>query len=442
MAASPWPKAAEDGRGRHRAAVVSASNNAATGAAPVAAVGHHLLAAPPHGTRAVRSRNPAMPLHFGPDEMAARRAAATAELKSRGLDALLCFRQESMFWLTGYDTFGYVFFQCLVLTADGRTALITRAPDYRQAKFTSDIQQVRIWVDRAGATPADDLKLLLQDLGLRGGKLGVEYDAYGLTAANGKKLDRALDRFAQHHDASDLITRLRLHKSPAEIAYVRRAADLADAAWQAAIDTARPGAFEGDILAAMHAAVFKGGGDDPGNEFIIGSGQGAMMCRYFTGRRHLDPEDQLTLEFAGTYRHYHACLMRTLRIGTPPARQVDLFDRARDALMACEAALVPGRTVGDVFNAHADTLDRAGLSAYRLNACGYSLGTTFAPNWMDWPMIYSGNPVVLTPGQVFFLHMILFDDDAGLAMTLGRTSLLTEAGSEVLSKAPLELVVR
>jgi Xaa-Pro dipeptidase len=383
-----------------------------------------------------------MPIHFTPEEMQSRRAAACAAMKARGLDALLMFRQESMYYLTGYDTFGYVYFQCLVLTANGRTALITRAPDLRQAKFTSDIAEVRVWVDRIDASPVTDLKLLLQDLGLRGGKLGVEYDAYGLTAASGKRLDRGLGEFARLTDASDLVTPLRLVKSSAEVDYVRRAAELADAAWQAAIDMAKPGAFEGDILAAMHAAVFQGGGDDPGNEFIIGSGPGAMMCRYFTGRRHLDASDQLTLEFAGTYRHYHACLMRTLRIGAVPLRQAELFARAKDALLACEAALIPGRTVGDVFQAHADTLDRAGLGAYRLNACGYSLGTTFAPNWMDWPMIYSANPQVLSAGQVYFLHMILFDDDTGLAMTLGRTSLVTTTGSEVLSKAPLEFVAR
>jgi Xaa-Pro dipeptidase len=43
---------------------------------------------------------------------------------------------------------------------------------------------------------------------------------------------------------------------------------------------------------------------------------------------------------------------------------------------------------------------------------------------------------------VFFLHMIVFDSDAGLAMTLGRTSLVTERGAEPLSQAPLELVAR
>ncbi len=382
-----------------------------------------------------------MPLHFSQTEMSGRRAAAGAALTARGLDALLMFRQESMYYLTGYDTFGYVFFQCLVLTADGRTALVTRAPDLRQARFTSDVADVRVWVDRDGATPVDDLKVLLGELGLKGGRLGVEYDAYGLTAANGKKLDAGLAEFAALEDASDLVTRLRLVKSAAEIAYVRRAAALGDAAWDAACQTTKAGVFEGEILARMHGAIFAGGGDDPGNEFIIGSGPGAMMCRYFTGRRTLDAQDQLTLEFAGTYRHYHACLMRTIAVGSAPARQRDLHAAARDALLGCEAALKPGRTVGDVFEAHAATLDKAGLSRFRLNACGYSLGTTFAPNWMDWPMIYKANPVVLAPGMVFFLHMIIFDDESGLAMTLGRTSLVTANGAEVLSKAPLDLVV-
>jgi Xaa-Pro dipeptidase len=381
-------------------------------------------------------------LHFTESELAGRRAKACTALKERGLDALLMFRQESMYYLTGYDTFGYVFFQTIVLTADGRMVLLTRAPDLRQGHFTSVVADIRVWADREGATPANDLKGILAELGLKGGKLGVEYDAYGLTAANGKKLEAAMAGFATLIDASDLVSRLRVIKSAAEIAYVRKAAELADAAWDAAIAETKAGAFEGDILAAMHAAIFKGGGDDPGNEFIIGSGPGALMCRYFTGRRRLDANDQLTLEFAGTYRHYHSCLMRTLRVGTPPARQLELWGVAEEALAACEAALKPGRPVSDVFDAHARTFDARGLSKYRLNACGYSLGTTYAPNWMDWPMLYRGNPAVAAPGMVFFMHMILFDDDTGLAATLGRTSLVTDAGAEVLSKAGTEFVVR
>lgn len=383
-----------------------------------------------------------MPLHFTEAELADRRRRTCAAMAEVGLDGLLSFRQESMYWLTGYDTFGYVFFQCLYLGADGEMTLLTRAPDLRQAQQTSVIEDIRIWVDQPDAGPARQLRDILDAHGCRGKRLGVEWEAYGLTANNGRAVEAAMNGFCKLEDASRLVSRLRTIKSPAETAYVRRAAELADEAWDAAVAHAGPGAFEGDILAAMQGAVFRGGGDYPGNEFIIGSGPRALLCRYFTGRRHLDVQDQLTLEFAGVYRRYHACLMRTLCIGKPPARQVEMHKVAVEALEAAREALRPGCPIGEVFDAHARVIDAAGMQAHRLNACGYSLGATYAPNWMDWPMFFHGNSVEAAPGMVFFIHIIIFDSDAGLAMTTGQTVAVTGTGYEVLTGAPLDLVVK
>jgi Xaa-Pro dipeptidase len=383
-----------------------------------------------------------MSLHFTPEEFAERQRRALEAIAARGLDALLMFKQESMYWLTGYDSFGYCFFQCLVLRADGDLVLLTRAPDLRQAQHTSLIEDIRVWVDREGSDPAQQLRELLADKGLAGKRLGVEYDSYGLTAANGRRLDAALDGFAEAGDASDLIDRLRLVKSAAEIACVRRAAELADAALDAAIAETRAGADEGRILAAMQGAVLAGGGDYPGNPFIIGSDRDALLCRYKTGRRRLEAQDQLTLEFAGAFRQYHACLMRTLLVGEPTPRHRAMHAACREALAAAEAKLLPGTAMGEVFDAQAAVLDAHGMAAHRFNACGYSLGAVYAPCWMDWPMFFAGNPVEIGPGMVFFLHMILMDSDAGLAMTLGRTSLVTARGPEPLSEAALDPIVR
>ena len=383
-----------------------------------------------------------MAIHFTSEELAQRRAAAIAEMERRGLDGLLMFCQESMYYLSGYDTFGYVFFQCLYLGTDDRMVLLTRAPDLLQAEHTSVIEDIRVWIDGPAAKPAKELRTLLAGFGLAGKRLGVEWDSYGLTARNGQRLAAAFDGFAYLEDASDLVTRLRAVKSSAELAYVREAAKLADAALAAAHAEIRPDAFEGDILAAMHGAVFRGGGDDPANEFIIGSGADALLCRYKTGRRHLSADDQLTLEFAGTYRHYHACLMRTVGVGRIDPRLKDMHSAAQDALFAAEAALKPGRPIGTVFDAHARTLDARGYRHARLNACGYGLGATFAPNWMDWPMFYAGNPVEAEPGMVFFIHIIVFDADAGLAMSLGRSSIVGSGGAECLSGAPVDLIVK
>lgn len=375
-----------------------------------------------------------MPIHFAPEEYAQRQRRTANALHEQGLDALLCFRQESMYWLSGYDTFGYCFFQCLVLRADGGMTLLTREPDRRQAAHTSVLEDVRVWVDREGVYPAEDLKALLSELGLAGARLGVEYEAYGLTGRNARRLDAALAGFAVAEDASELISRLRVIKSPAEMACIRRAAGLADDALDAALAGTHPGAFEGDILADMQGAIFRGGGDYPGNEFVIGSGAGALLCRYFSGRRRLDPEDQLTLEWAGVYHRYHAAMMRTLLIGDVHEEHRSMHAAADEAMSACVDACSPGRTCGEVFDAHARVLDAAGLRPHRLNACGYAMGATFAPMWMDWPMFYAGNPVEIVPGMAFFIHIILMNSDSGRAMTLGQTVEVTEAGAVPLHR--------
>lgn len=383
-----------------------------------------------------------MALHFERSEFDQRLARARAAIAASDLDGMLLFQQESMYYLTGYDTFGFCFFQCLYLGTDGSLALLTRSADLRQAQHTSLLDDIRIWTDRADASPAAQLREMLDDLGARGKRLGVEYASYGLTAANGKALDAALEGFCTLSDASHLIDRLRVVKSEAELAYVRKAGELADTALHAALAETSAGADEGDILAAMQGAIFAGGGDYPGNEFIIGSGRDALLCRYKAGRRKLSEQDQLTLEFAGAYRHYHAALMRTVVIGEPDPRHQHMHATCRDALQACETALVAGSTAGAVFDAHARVMDDAGMSAHRLNACGYSLGAKFTPSWMDWPMFYHGHDVVLEAGMVFFAHMILMDSDSGYAMTLGRSYIVRDGAPEPLSQAPLGLLLR
>ena len=383
-----------------------------------------------------------MAIHFTKEEFTERQQKTIEQLKSRQLDGLLMFRQESMYYLSGYDSFGYVFFQCLFLDLNGNLMLLTRAPDLRQARHTSALEDIRIWQDSAEADPAVQLSQILEEFGCQGKRLGVEYDAYGLTAKNGKLLDAALADFCDLEDASDLVSRLRVVKSKAELAYVRRAAQLADLAYDEAHRLAGPDTDEGDILAAMQGIIFANDGDYPANEFIIGSGQDALLCRYKSGRRKLSSPDQLTLEWAAAYRHYHAAMMRTIPIGEATALHKKMHVVNLVAMEACMAALKPGRPIGEVFDAYARICDDAGMQQHRLNATGYSLGTTFAPNWMDWPMFYHDNPVLAAESMVFFLHMILMDSDNNHAMCFGQTVVVTATGCESLSQRPMDLVVK
>ena len=382
-----------------------------------------------------------MTLHFTEKEFQSRGKKVIESMKEKNLDALLLFRQESMYWLTGYDTFGYVFFQCLVFTSEGNKILLTRAADFRQAQNTSNIKDIRIWVDSDNNNPAEELKSILVELNLENKNLGIEYETYGLTGKNAMMLNASLNNFAKLHDESFLISKHRLVKSDHEIKYVKKAAELADRALEKAWELSHPGADESDILSAMQGAIFSGGGDYPGNEFIIGSGHDALLCRYFSGRRKLDPIDQLTLEFAGVYRHYHSALMRTIPIGRAKKEHLELHEVCLEALEACENKLKVGNSVGDLFEQHRLVIDKTKYKSARLNACGYSLGATFAPTWMDWPMLYENNPVLIKKNQVFFIHMILMHSETQTAMNLGETYVVSETGCERLGKLKLDLVI-
>ena len=382
-----------------------------------------------------------MGLHFSKEEFLSRKSKVLKKMIDQKIDALLMFRQESMYWLTGYDTFGYVFFQTLILDQKGNLILLTRAPDLRQAQNTSIINDIRIWVDKEGSSPTDDLKNIMNELNLEGKKLGVEYEAYGLTGRNALSLNKSLENYCSIEDKSDLITKIRVVKSSEEIVYIKKAAELADKALDEIWKHTKAGVNESKILAEMNRVIFEGGGDYPANEFIIGSGKNALLCRYQSEKQTLNNIDQLTIEWAGTFKHYHSAMFRTIPIGKADPKHHKMHEACIEALHNCEKKLKPGNKIGEVFEAHANTLDNLGYKNDRMNACGYSLGSTFSPNWMDWPMIFKGNSYEIKSGNVFFLHMIIMDSKNQLAMNLGETYIVNDKNCERLGKQKLDLVV-
>ena len=381
-----------------------------------------------------------MALHFDTEEYANRLQRLTARMREEKLDAMLLFAQESMYWLTGYDTFGYCFFQTLIVKANGEMVLLTRSADLRQARHTSTIEKIEIWIDRMNADPTMDLKNLMSDLDLLGCRIGVEYDTHGLTGRNARLLDNQIQSFGQIVDASALVSRLRLVKSPAEIAYVERAAALSDAALEAARPLIAPGADEAAVLAAMQNAVLAAGGDYAANEFVIGSGADALLCRSKSGRRKLDAQDQLTIEWSGVSARYHAPMMRTAVIGEPTSRHRELYSACREAMQAMEMVLRPGNTFATVFDTFARIMDERSLARHRLNTCGYSVGARFAPSWMDLQMFLAGNPQEIEPNMSLFVHTIILDSETNTAMTLGQTYLTTTDTPKPLSRYGLDFI--
>ncbi|GGB20731.1 M24 family metallopeptidase [Allosediminivita pacifica] len=389
------------------------------------------------------SANGTVSLRFPESEYRARIARTRQIMAQRGLDAMLVFAQESHFYLTGFDTAGYVFFQVGIVTAaDAPLTLLTRTPDKRQAEVNSLYDDVRIWLNAEDIDPAVELRHLLSEMGLAGRKLGVELATYGLTAANWRGVEAALDGFCTLDDASDIVRTQRLVKSPLELDYTRAAGKLADAATMAAIEAARPGAFDTALSGAAVTAMLGAGADMPSGGPLVNVGPRALFGRGIGGPRRVEEDDQVLIELAGSACRYHVVIEHTVSVGRTDPRQLSQMGVAIEALERIKEAAVPGEKLGTLDDIHRRVLDGAGFAKARYAACGYALGCTFKPTWMDVPpMIYTGNPLVLEPGMVFFVHIMIPDTETGLVAGVGQTFAIGEDGRgvETFSELPLQL---
>jgi Xaa-Pro dipeptidase len=382
-------------------------------------------------------------LTFDRAEFEERLARCRASLSVHALDALLLFRQESMYYLTGYDTSGYLYFQTLLVGPEDALTLLTRSADVASARLTSLISDIHVRQEGGGSRAAHEIRALLTDKGLAGKRVGIEFDAVGVSVSQGRHLTDSLDGFCEMVDASDLVADLRHVKSDAELDCVRSSARLTQAALEQANELSVPGRRLASIRARALAGAIEGGGDPPGVRWPMAAGETAQLARYFTasGDRTVATNDQVTHEIGVPYRHYYTVVMNTLVVGRPDPRHRTMFDAARDGLDAARASACARQTFGAIHAAYAGTLRRHGFGDLVLNACGYPLAATYPPTWVEQPIIAADSTFVLRDRMVVFIYVVLQDAEHGLAMSLGETVLVNAGAPEVLTHAPRELLV-
>ena len=301
-------------------------------------------------------------LHFPRGEYDRRLNAAVSALDQQGMHGVVLFRQESMYYLSGYDTAGYTMFQAMYLGVDGRMALLTRSADRIQSRMTSIVPDIRIWTDRENASPAEELRELLRDYGCENQTIGVEYHAYGLTGQRALAVNAVLKDFCTLVDASDTVRLVRLVKSDLELDYVRKAGALCDEMLAVSIEHTQPGNTVKSVYGAMMQALMAGGGDPSAGRWPMGAGESAVFCRYHTGDEVIQDSDLVIFEPGAAYRHYHACMMYNIVTGDIDPRYRAMHESCVDALESCQALLRPGNTVGELYAAHANAFERGGYA--------------------------------------------------------------------------------
>ncbi len=368
---------------------------------------------------------------FPREEFLARVAKVQALLKARGLDALLAFQPESVTYLTGFFTRGYSTFQFAIIPAAGEPGVLCRDV----AEFYLD--QTCVFADRAMWADGDDRfavarEFLRRKLGAKG-KIAIEMSAWQLNAQRWEQLKAAFPDYV-FVDADDAVARLRYVKSPAEIAYQRRAGRAAEAGMKAGAAAAKAGVSEREVAAEVCAGLVRGGSDLPGPG-PLSSGERAFHLHGGYTDRVLERGDTLQLECTPSVRYYHARFMRTLKIGTATTAEREKLGKIIAVQDRALAAVGPGVPAAVPDRIYRDGILSSGLRKDYTNKTFYSVGLMMPPVGGEALEAAPGCTWTFEPGMTF--HTYVLADSFGFSETIT----ITTDGYERLTNFPRELIV-
>ncbi|WP_034490582.1 M24 family metallopeptidase [Afifella pfennigii] len=373
-------------------------------------------------------------LFFSMEEYDGRLAALRNEMAKRGVDALMLAGPENIYYVSGYQTFGFHNYQLLVVPLEGEPFLILRYLETMLAYRYAWVTDIVAWDDTE-----DPVAVTLRELesrGLAAGTVGVEQKSYFFQVATYLKLTAALPRLV---DGSGLVEPCRAKKSAEEIAYMREAARLSDIGTEAAIAQIVEGHTDNDIAAAAFDAMTCAGSEYLTRDPIVTTGERSGIPHTCYMRRTLRQGDAVLIELSGVYNRYYAPLMSGAVVGDASPEVDRMAKVCLEALQAAIAAVKPGATSAEVDRAARDIIVREGLWENYRKRAGYSVGIGFS-SWVEGAIasLKEDDPTVLEPGMTFHIPIALrLYGKAGLGFS--HTVLVTETGVEALTSAPREL---
>jgi Xaa-Pro aminopeptidase len=236
---------------------------------------------------------------------------------------------------------------------------------------------------------------------------------------------------------SDLLTELRMIKSPAEQDALRRAADAADAALTAAVNRIRrPGATEREICASGIEAAMRYGADFVRYMRVHSGPWSSFGSRWPQATdRALKLGDLVVLDAIGAVEGYGFDVNRSLSSGPTDAERLRLLETVHEALLGAVDACRAGNTVAEVVDAAAAVIDRSPFA----NAFGGMMGHGIGLETVERPLLTAGNPTELRPGMVLCVEPGLFVPNWGGAL-IEQEVIVRESGPpEVITRTPTRL---
>lgn len=361
-------------------------------------------------------------------------------MAAQGVGALLVTTPENITYLTGFESPGHYWFQCLIVPLEGEAVTVSRFLEVSGVDAYSWIEHNLAYHDDEDAMAV--LAARVRDFGWANELLGYEKNCWFFTATQQEALFGYLQgsRFV---DCSGMVEAGRLIKSELEVELMREAARGTEAGMRAGVEAVAEGASENDVAAAMSYAMIKAGSEWPSIVPFVASGErGAIGHATWRGRK-LTRGDSVFLELAGCQRRYHAPMMRTCVVGEPDPELKQAFQVVLDAFDACVAAIRPGAIASEVDAVARDLISASGFGGTQASRVAYSVGIAVPPDWGE-GQIYSVKADEHRPlRENMTLHLlpwVQIPGKGGVGCT--ETIRVTASGSEQLTDFPRELFVR
>ncbi|SEG69467.1 M24 family metallopeptidase [Bosea lathyri] len=369
-------------------------------------------------------------------------------MEKAGIELLLVSNPANHFYLTGYDGWSFYTPQMVIVSLDQEEPIwFGRKMDAVGAKFTAFLSSANViaypdkYVGSSELHPMQYLADLIQERNWSDLRIGVEMDDYYYTAKWHSILTSKLPN-ATFKDAFLLVNRIRMVKSPNEIAFMRQAGTIAGAAMEAARNKAAVGVRQCDVMAELYK-VTTAGTPEFGGTFPC-KPPNAMVGEYCSAP-HLSwtdaplKEDEIFyIEMGGVRHRYHSPLSRCIYIGTPPSELVRTTAIIREGLEAVLDAVKPGVLCEDLAAAWKSVTAKHGLE--KDSRIGYPVGIGYPPTWGELTCsLRAGDKTVLEENMTFHCIPALWLDKYGLVVS--ESFVVTASGAETFAKYPRELLV-
>jgi Xaa-Pro aminopeptidase len=393
-------------------------------------------------------------LAFSEEEFADRLQRIRARMAHDGIDLLWLSAPESLYYVSGYKCEWYqaqgpkqwpATSGIAVHRDHDRFILFDTPSEQIMCRFVTCAKDMRIF---PMGERRDGIAFILAELqadGWLSGSVGMEFYSYRPNPAISRRFSAAFESAGMTVvDGSDILREIRWIKSDREIAYIEKAAEIADIGLEAARKAIRPGVSELDVYGEMICAMAKAGGENPAITLPVLSGLKANTGHSLASRKVIRAGEQVNVDVSGVYNRYHCNAARAFHVGAPAKDVLDQHRRAAGVFQVIADLLHPNLSVAELVTRARAYYEEAGIFSDAAWVGGYELGIAFPPDWVGnfvYEITDTDTDRIFEPGTVVNFESQFFAPQlSGLTYYID-TLLFREDRAYQPVKAPLELVV-